>query len=104
METAIVQTPADPAPPAAVSPNPETAAAKPPQKTPPAAAAQARRAAVVPQNLRVSLDIDQDTHRVIATITDPETGEVIDQLPPENIVKLAASLRAVLKPVVDRVA
>jgi len=37
---------------------------------------------------------DQDTHRVIIKVTNPQTGEVIDQIPPETILRILADLAA----------
>jgi len=91
-----------------VNPSKATAAAKPVAPTAPVAPRPkdppkppSAQGHIVATKLRVSLDVDRDTNRVIATITDPKTGEVVDQLPPEHIVKLAASVRAMLRHVVD---
>ncbi|MFQ5785754.1 MAG: flagellar protein FlaG [Alphaproteobacteria bacterium] len=61
----------------------------------------ARSAPNGPTHFRVSLDIDHDINRVIATITHPETGEVIGQFPPEQIRNIAKAIRDMLAPVVD---
>jgi|GEM_PF-6458545 len=70
-----------------------TDAAKAPR---PAAAAPAVR-----EGYRVSLDVDKRLNRVIATIKHPVTGEVIEQLPPEQLRNIAADIREKLAPVVD---
>jgi flagellar protein FlaG len=36
---------------------------------------------------------DPDTHRPVIQIVDQNTGEVLDQLPPESIVRLAEQLK-----------
>jgi len=35
---------------------------------------------------------DRDTHRVIIKIRNPETGETIDQIPPETVLRMLADL------------
>ncbi len=50
---------------------------------------------------QVSLDVDKRLNRVVATIKHPVTGEVIEQLPPEQIRNIAADIREKLAHVVD---
>ncbi len=50
----------------------------------------------------VSLDVDKRINRIIVTIKHPDTGEVIEQLPPEQIRNIAAEIRDQLAPMVDK--
>ena len=54
-----------------------------------------------PQKLKVTLDIEEGTNRVIASLIDPETGEVKQELPPEELLKSAAQLRELLDRIID---
>ncbi len=54
-----------------------------------------------PQKLKVTLDIDEGTKQVIASLVDPETGEVKQQLPPEELLRSAEQLHALLDRLVD---
>ncbi len=40
-------------------------------------------------NYRLSLSIDHDTNRVLIKFKDPESGEVIRQIPPEVVLEIA---------------
>lgn len=51
---------------------------------------------------RVELGIDQASGRVYGRIVDPDTGDVVDQLPPDNMLKLIARTREILGPIVDK--
>ncbi len=66
-------------------------------KTPRPAAAPAAR-----ESYQVSLDIDKRLNQVVATIKNPATGEVIEQLPPEQIRNIAVDIREKLAPMVDQ--
>lgn len=75
------------------------------QPAEPRAAAKAPRPAAAPaarESYQVSLDIDKRLNQVVATIKNPATGEVIEQLPPEQIRNIAADIREKLAPMVDR--
>lgn len=52
-----------------------------------------------PQATRVKLSVDDELHRVVAHVVDSESGEVVREIPPEELLKLAKVLRAFL---VDR--
>ncbi len=54
-----------------------------------------------PSRFRVTLDIDESSQRVVTTIINPETGEVVDQLPSEQLRKIAVAIREMLGPLVD---
>ncbi|WP_119167992.1 flagellar protein FlaG [Algihabitans albus] len=54
-----------------------------------------------PQKLKVTLDIEEGTNRVIASLIDPETGEVKQELPPEELLESAAQLRELLDRIID---
>ena len=54
-----------------------------------------------PAKLKVTLDIDESTKRVIASFIDPETGEVKQQLPAEELVNSAEKLHQLLDRIID---
>ncbi len=56
-----------------------------------------------PKRFDVSIAIDEASKHVVVTITDPETGEVVGELPPEQIRRIAASIREMLAPMVDEI-
>ncbi|KJK14189.1 hypothetical protein UB46_39200 [Burkholderiaceae bacterium 16] len=41
----------------------------------------------------VEFEIDQDTHRVITKVVDKDTGDVIRQLPSEEVMRIAHALQ-----------
>lgn len=45
--------------------------------------------------------IDKDTNMVVIKIKDPETGEIIRQIPPELAVKLAKNIQELLGVLID---
>ncbi len=54
------------------------------------------------QGARLTFARDDDTGKMIARLTDPETGEVIRQVPPEELLNLARSIDRYLGLLVDR--
>ncbi len=68
----------------------------------PAPAADVPAPAAIGKRFSVSLNIDSESKRVVAIITNPETGEVIDQFPAEKLLNIAASIREMLGPIVDK--
>ncbi|MGP1256263.1 MAG: flagellar protein FlaG [Kiloniellales bacterium] len=54
-----------------------------------------------PAKLKVTLDIDEGTKRVIASLVDPETGEVKQQLPAEELLNSAEKLHQLLDRIID---
>ncbi len=54
-------------------------------------------------HFRVALGVDQASKRVVATIINPDTGEVVDQMPPEKLRNIAAAIRRMLAPLVDQI-
>jgi flagellar protein FlaG len=52
-------------------------------------------------NARVELNVDKDLGRVIGKVVDRTTGEVIRQLPPEEMIRLLKATKAALGPLVD---
>lgn len=42
---------------------------------------------------QLSFTRDPDTHKPVIQIIDESTGEVLDQLPPESVIRLAEQLR-----------
>ena len=44
------------------------------------------------ENRQLQFTRDNATHRVIIKITNPKTGEIIDQIPPETILRMLADL------------
>lgn len=74
-----------------------------PQSPPPGATAPERPAPIAGADgrYRVMLDIDESSRRVVATFVDPDTNEVIDQLPSKKMLSIAASIREMLGALVD---
>ena len=50
----------------------------------------------------VRLDVDQNSGRVVGTIFDKESGELIAQIPSKEILALLEKTRAMLGPLVDQ--
>lgn len=44
------------------------------------------------ENRQLQFARDRDTHRVIIKITNPKTGEVIDQIPAEAVLRMLADM------------
>jgi uncharacterized FlaG/YvyC family protein len=55
----------------------------------------------MPPKLKVMLNIDKATNRVVAALIDPESGEVKQQLPPEALLRSAAQLHEMLDRLID---
>lgn len=53
-------------------------------------------------NKAIKFQVHKDTKEVYVEIVDRDTGEVIKQLPPEEMIKLAASLEEFLGLIVDK--
>ncbi len=68
----------------------------------PAPAADVPAPAAIGKRFSVSLNVDSESKRVVAIITNPETGEVIDQFPAEKLLNIAASIREMLGPILDK--
>lgn len=64
------------------------------------AADDVRDAALPAKDLRLSVDRELD--RVVARVVDSESGEVIREVPPEELVELAKTLRALMGQLLDR--
>jgi uncharacterized FlaG/YvyC family protein len=58
-------------------------------------------APVETKKLKVTLDIDEGTNRVVATLIDPDSGEIKHRLPPEELLRSQAQLRELLDRLVD---
>lgn len=54
-----------------------------------------------PPKLKVTLNIDEATNRVVAALIDPESGEVKQELPPEELLRSAAQLHELLDRLID---
>lgn len=48
------------------------------------------------------LSVDRELDEVVARVVDSESGEVIREVPPEELVKLAKTLRALMGQLLDR--
>jgi flagellar protein FlaG len=48
------------------------------------------------------LTVDRDLDRVVARVVDSESGEVIREVPPEELVQLAKTLRALMGQLLDK--
>ncbi len=46
--------------------------------------------------VKIELDVDESTNRVVATVTDRESGEVLNQFPAEAILENARGIRELL--------
>ena len=87
---------------------PHAAAAKPAKtaqtRTPGASPVTTKAQPASPiRHFRVALGVDQASKRVVATIINPETGEVVDQMPPEKLRHIAAAIRRMLAPPVENI-
>jgi uncharacterized FlaG/YvyC family protein len=93
---------------AAVAPVSGTQAALPPQADSEAAAARAV-AERIRRYLRetgrdLDFDVDADTHRMVVTVRDKGTGEVIRQIPSEELLRIARHLPSPIERLVDLLA
>jgi len=52
-------------------------------------------------NLRLSFRVDEETNRIVVKVIDTETDKVIKEIPPEQIVELAAKIREMIGLLVD---
>lgn len=50
----------------------------------------------------LKLSLEKDLGRVVATIEDKRTGEIIREVPPEELVELAKSMRILVGQLLDR--
>jgi len=50
---------------------------------------------------RLSYQVDKETNRIIVKVIDTETDKVIKEIPPEQIVELAAKIREMIGLLVD---
>jgi flagellar protein FlaG len=53
-------------------------------------------------NARVSFSIDQRTEKVVIRVIDGETNEVLRQIPPEEVLRIAAHMQQLLGIVIDK--
>jgi len=51
--------------------------------------------------IRISFSLDQDTERMVVRVTNSITGEVIRQIPPEEMLKVLARIDEVLGMIYD---
>ncbi len=65
-------------------------------------AGEAIKARLAQPQSQLSIQMDPDTGKMIVRLTDPQTGEVIRQLPPEEMLKLAKAIDRYLGLLVDR--
>ena len=56
----------------------------------------------MPSNARLQIDQDEDSGTFIYRSVNPDTGEIIAQWPPEQLLKLRASLRELDGMLVDK--
>lgn len=68
------------------------------------AAAQIKQVIEVGSSRRLSMDIDPDSKEAYMKITDPSTGEVIKQIPSEEILSLHARLQKFVGMLLDKTA
>jgi flagellar protein FlaG len=67
-----------------------------------AAAAQLKQVIEVASSRRLSMDIDKNSKQMFMKITDMTTGEVIKQIPSEEVLSLHARLREFVGLMVDK--
>ncbi len=60
------------------------------------------KAVVGPQRMEVRMRVEEDLNRVIARIVDSDTGEVIREVPPDELVDLAKRVQALIGAMYDR--
>lgn len=60
------------------------------------------KAIVGPQRMEVRMRVEEDLNRVIARVVDSETGEVLRELPPDELVELAKRVQALMGAVFDK--
>lgn len=60
--------------------------------------------ALARRETRLELDIDEATQRVVGRFVDAETGEVVRQVPPEEVIRLLARARELLGAILDETA
>jgi len=59
-------------------------------------------AVVGPQRMEVRMRVEADLHRVVARVVDSDTGEVIREVPPEELVELAKRMKALMGAMLDK--
>jgi flagellar protein FlaG len=52
-------------------------------------------------NRRLEFKVDEDTHRIMVKVIDTETDKVIKEIPPEQIIELAAKIQEMVGLLVD---
>jgi flagellar protein FlaG len=52
-------------------------------------------------NRRLEFKVDEDTHRIVVKVIDTETDKVIKEIPPEQIIELAAKIQEMVGLLVD---
>jgi flagellar protein FlaG len=52
-------------------------------------------------NRRLDFEVDEDTKRVIVKVIDTRTDKVIKEIPPEQLVQLAAKIQEMIGLLVD---
>jgi flagellar protein FlaG len=52
-------------------------------------------------NRRLDFRVDQETHRVVVKVIDTETDTVIKEIPPEQVLRLAAKIQEMIGLMVD---
>jgi flagellar protein FlaG len=60
------------------------------------------KAIVGPQRMEVRMRVEEDLNRVIARIVDSDTGEVIREVPPDELVDLAKRVQALIGAMFDK--
>jgi flagellar protein FlaG len=60
------------------------------------------KAVVAPQRMEVRMRVEEDLNRVIARIVDSDTGEVIREVPPDELVDLAKRVQALIGAMYDK--
>jgi flagellar protein FlaG len=56
----------------------------------------------LPARVELRMNLDREIDRVIARVVDSDTGEVVREVPPEELVELARTMKALMGALLDR--
>jgi flagellar protein FlaG len=66
------------------------------------AEAQSGGGVELPAKVELRMSLDREIDRVIARVVDSDTGEVVREVPPEDLVDLARAMKALMGTLLDR--
>jgi hypothetical protein len=67
----------------------------------PAASAAPAAAATLPPALEITYSFDKELNQIIFTLSRPDTGQVVRQVPPNAVLEFAAYIRQQTAPAMD---